>query len=260
MFHDLPARGGRCAQAGGCAERTGVAVGVFAARFLDVQAARGPAIDLRQLAERHWTFAHAHGLSLGRVAGTQLAPLAQQVLDLEDVNRFASVGSLADIHVWEPAASSDIELGTEAPFTPLCDEIEKALRAAAPESCARLLRSRSNGRRPTARGGLVLDVVDPRARRMVGRTARGGDMATALAGGRDAYRVARACGFSCVRQVGGSAGVEWSADRCRGRMRRDWLCSRRCEPGAVGSRTVSSPGSIRPPSIPRCSSIRGFGI
>jgi 23S rRNA (cytidine2498-2'-O)-methyltransferase len=127
--------------------------------FLTFKLPAEQAVNARQLAERHWTFAHAHGLSLGRVTGTQLAPLVQQVWGLEGVQLCGNAAGLVDIHVWESATADDADLAGEVPSTPLCDEIEKALRAAAPESCVRLSRSRSNGRRPTARSGLVLDVV-----------------------------------------------------------------------------------------------------
>ena len=35
-------------------------------------------VDTRKLAERNWTFAYTHGISLGKVVGDQLADLVQQ--------------------------------------------------------------------------------------------------------------------------------------------------------------------------------------
>ena len=67
-----------------------MAAGVFAARFLDVQMRRGDTpLDDRELAERNWTFAHSHGVSLGRLTGAQLADLVQQVWQLAGVASIA---------------------------------------------------------------------------------------------------------------------------------------------------------------------------
>jgi 23S rRNA (cytidine2498-2'-O)-methyltransferase len=127
-----------------------------------------PLVDFG-LAERRWTLAHAHGLSLGRITGTQLRELAQQVWNHPGVAALAADESgLADIHVWQidtPQHESGARDEGASPqiATALSAEIESALRDAAPESLAKL-RKRSSGdssrrrRRPSPRGGRVLDV------------------------------------------------------------------------------------------------------
>jgi 23S rRNA (cytidine2498-2'-O)-methyltransferase len=47
-------------------------------------------LDDRQLAERSWTFAHAHGISLGRVTGDSLSQLVEQVWHNDGVVTCAS--------------------------------------------------------------------------------------------------------------------------------------------------------------------------
>jgi 23S rRNA (cytidine2498-2'-O)-methyltransferase len=116
-------------------------------------------VDERQLAERHWTFAHAHGISLGNVSGTQLSQLAKEVWQLAGALPPGSPRRPADLHVWEPSPSAGDSVGSAAERSPLCHEIENAVRAAAPEACAKLRQPSSNRRRPTARGKLVLDIV-----------------------------------------------------------------------------------------------------
>src|SRR3990172_10236939 len=54
-------------------------------------------LDDRQLAERNWTFAHAHGISIGRVTGETLEDLAAQVWRHEAVATLAANSDLADI-------------------------------------------------------------------------------------------------------------------------------------------------------------------
>src|SRR3954467_8729824 len=90
-------------------------------------------IDDQKLAERNWTFAYTHGVSLGRLAGDQLADLVRQFWEQPEVVAIATTGAAIDLHVWqrEPAAADDDGLSTF--ITPLCREIEAALRAAAPE-------------------------------------------------------------------------------------------------------------------------------
>jgi 23S rRNA (cytidine2498-2'-O)-methyltransferase len=116
-------------------------------------------VDARKLAEHGWTFAHAHGVSLGRVAGSQLLLLATQTWGLEGVCRLHSSQIVSDVHVWEPGSMTSVEPGVEITTTPLCREIEKAVRATAPELCHGLRHSSLKRRRPTARDGLVLDVA-----------------------------------------------------------------------------------------------------
>jgi 23S rRNA (cytidine2498-2'-O)-methyltransferase len=127
--------------------------------FLTFKLATEEPLDLQKLAERHWTFAHAHGISLGRVTGSQLAALANQVWSLEGAHPLAVAERLLDIHVWEPAAVIQLEPRSSALSTPLCNEIEKAVRAAAPEACVHSARSPAKRRRPVAQNGLVLDVA-----------------------------------------------------------------------------------------------------
>lgn len=116
-------------------------------------------IDARQLAERHWVLAHAHGISLGHVKGSQLAQLVEQVWQHPGVAALATAGELADIHVWQRVPVSLDGGGIETCVTPLAEEIEAALCAAAPETCAKLSKTVAKRRKPTLRDSLVLDVV-----------------------------------------------------------------------------------------------------
>jgi len=115
-------------------------------------------LDDRQLAERHWTFAHAHGFSLGRVTGEKLEELVAAVWTLEAVAPLAAEGRFADIHVWQLASPGD-DVDDEQFVTPLCQEIEAALRAAAPESCEKLRSMPRAGQHAARRNGRVLDVI-----------------------------------------------------------------------------------------------------
>jgi len=115
-------------------------------------------LDERQLAERHWTFAHAHGFSLGRVTGEKLEELTAAVWAHEAVTPLAAVGGFADIHVWQLASPAD-DVDDEQFVTPLCEEIEAALRATAPESCEKLRLMPSASKRPSRRNGRVLDII-----------------------------------------------------------------------------------------------------
>ena len=116
-------------------------------------------LDDRQLAERSWTFAHAHGLSLGKVCGDSLSSLAEQVWRNEGVVTLVTTNTLADIHVWqrEPVVTDDGDV--EGCITPLAQGIERAVRAAAPAECTKLHKRLTERRGPSPRGGLVLDVV-----------------------------------------------------------------------------------------------------
>lgn len=115
-------------------------------------------LDERQLAERHWTFAHAHGFSLGRVKGEKLEELAAAVWALDAVSPLAADGKLADIHVWQLASPGD-DVDDEQFVTPLCEEIAAALRAASPESCEKLRAMPRVGQHPARRNSCVLDVI-----------------------------------------------------------------------------------------------------
>jgi 23S rRNA (cytidine2498-2'-O)-methyltransferase len=114
-------------------------------------------LGAKELTERSWTFAHSHGISLGRVTGDQLAGLVGQVWQHAEVAGLTAGKAPLDIHVWqrEPAIGDDRE---EAFVTPLCTEIEAALRLAAPES-ANIDRAVAEHRRASPRNSVVLDVV-----------------------------------------------------------------------------------------------------
>jgi 23S rRNA (cytidine2498-2'-O)-methyltransferase len=116
-------------------------------------------IDDRKLAERNWTFAHAHGISLGKLTGDSLEDLAAAVWRHEGVAAEVARGELADIHVWQREWSAATEPAEESLVTPLSREIETALRSTAPDSLDRLREVRSGRRRATPRNVLVLDVV-----------------------------------------------------------------------------------------------------
>lgn len=113
--------------------------------------------DDRALAERNWTFAYAHGISLGRFTGSQLADLVQQVWQHEGVAALVASKSPLDIHVWQREPMI-IDSGRESFVTPLCEEIETALRAAAPETTT-VARTIATPRRAAPRNSRVLDVV-----------------------------------------------------------------------------------------------------
>ncbi len=130
----------------------------------------------KRLAEKSWTFAHAHGISVGRVAGESLEALSQQVWEHPGIRPLLESGGFADLHVWqlrepdEDATSTVVEL-------PLCDAIQIAVRLAAPpesklqselqiaespvedeQSAAEDTAKRRN-RRPAPRNSRVLDIV-----------------------------------------------------------------------------------------------------
>src|SRR5215212_6433172 len=126
--------------------------------FLTFKNAGEQAIDDRKLAERNWTFAYTQGISLGRLAGAQLADLVRQFWEHPEVAANAKSGATIDLHVWqrEPEADDEDRLGTFV--TPLCREIESALRAAAPEEST-LARTVAAHRKASPRNSRVLDVV-----------------------------------------------------------------------------------------------------
>jgi 23S rRNA (cytidine2498-2'-O)-methyltransferase len=125
--------------------------------FLTFKCCGNTPLDDRELAERNWTFAHAHGISLGKVSGSQLADLVQQVWKLAGVATLVESKAPLDIHVWqrEPAIGDDDE---ESFVTPLCQEIEAALRTAAPEDSL-VEKSITKSHRATPRNSRALDVV-----------------------------------------------------------------------------------------------------
>jgi 23S rRNA (cytidine2498-2'-O)-methyltransferase len=112
-------------------------------------------LGVKELAERSWTFAHSHGVSFGRVTGEQLADLVGQVWQHVGVAALAGGKTPLDVHVWQREASTE---GEETFVTPLCNEIERALRTAAPEP-ASIEREVAEQRKASPRNSLVLDVV-----------------------------------------------------------------------------------------------------
>jgi 23S rRNA (cytidine2498-2'-O)-methyltransferase len=115
-------------------------------------------IDDRRLAERNWTFAYTQGISLGRVAGPQLADLVRQFWERLEVASVVATGTTVDLHIWqrEPESADDDALATFV--TPLCHEIELSLRALAPEQ-SKLAREVAAHRKAAPRNSRVLDVV-----------------------------------------------------------------------------------------------------
>ena len=123
-------------------------------------------LDDRQLAQRHWTLAHTHGVSLGRLTGTELSSLVDQLWHHGGLVALVTKESPADVHVWQRGVRSAENDAFESVVTPLAAEIEQAVRAAAPDSCIKIKRKHkgeshesAHRKRPTERDGLVLDVV-----------------------------------------------------------------------------------------------------
>jgi 23S rRNA (cytidine2498-2'-O)-methyltransferase len=116
-------------------------------------------VDDRKLAERNWTFAHAHGISLGKLTGMQLGTLTEQVWKIDVVCSLAADEQLADVHVWEPTAFGGADDCVEGDAAPLCTAIETAIRRGAPPSVSKLRREPQSGPRPSARNALMLDIV-----------------------------------------------------------------------------------------------------
>jgi 23S rRNA (cytidine2498-2'-O)-methyltransferase len=125
--------------------------------FLTFKNAGERAIDDRKLAEQHWTFAYAQGVSLGRLAGDNLAELVRQFWEHPEVAAIATSGAI-DLHVWQREPVADDDDGLAAFVTPLCREIESALRGAAPEQST-LVREMAPHRKAAPRNCRVLDVV-----------------------------------------------------------------------------------------------------
>jgi 23S rRNA (cytidine2498-2'-O)-methyltransferase len=115
-------------------------------------------VEAQRLSERHWTFAYSHGISVGRVAGTSLASLADQVWAYDRISAAVGARSFGHIHVWQPAAARDDD-DDEAMSAPLCEEIETAVRAAAPDAHAKLRRLMDHVYRPSPRKAMVLDIA-----------------------------------------------------------------------------------------------------
>src|SRR6478752_2180032 len=126
--------------------------------FLTFKNAGEQQIEARKLAERNWTFAYTNGISLGRLSGEQLADLVQQFWANPEVVAMATSDTPVDLHVWQRERSADDEDSLSTFVTPLCREIELALRAAASEQSS-LAKEIPEHRKATLRNSNVLDVV-----------------------------------------------------------------------------------------------------
>lgn len=126
--------------------------------FVTFKCTGGRALDDRQLAERHWTFAYTHGISLGRVSGEQLRELAAAVWQHGGLSPLAAEAGFGDIHVWQLDSLAE-EAESVDRTSPLCEEIEAAIRAVAPEQCASLRSVPVPRTRATRRNARVLDVI-----------------------------------------------------------------------------------------------------
>lgn len=126
--------------------------------FVTFKCPESKPLDLRQLAERQWVFAHSHGVSLGRLKGSELSSLAAQMWQLEAVRLLVAGQPLSDIHVWQRDVEIDDNSLESVGVTPLAIDIERAIRLSAPASCPKILAMPSQ-RRATHRNGHVLDVV-----------------------------------------------------------------------------------------------------
>jgi 23S rRNA (cytidine2498-2'-O)-methyltransferase len=93
------------------------------------------------------------------LTGDRLEDLAAEVWRQEGVAALVARGDLADIHVWQRESPGATEPAEASSVTPLCEEIEIALRAAAPDSLDTIRETRTGQRRATPRNARVLDVV-----------------------------------------------------------------------------------------------------
>lgn len=116
-----------------------------------------PRPTAQQLAERNWTFAYACGISLGKVCGGQLGELVEDVWGVVAAANLIHHNVPLDIHVWQRMPALDAD-GNETFVTPLCEEIESALRKSAPNA-AEIQRTIAARRKATPRNALVLDIV-----------------------------------------------------------------------------------------------------
>src|SRR5712671_2618340 len=57
--------------------------------------------DDAELGKRYWTFAYAHGVSLGRITGSQMAEMVQQVWQHAGVAALVESKAPLEIHVWQ---------------------------------------------------------------------------------------------------------------------------------------------------------------
>ena len=79
-----------CAQAGGGAREPEWRLSFSRPGFLTFKHTGERPLDDRQLAERNWTFAHAHGISLGKLTGDSLSQLVEQLWQHDGVADLAS--------------------------------------------------------------------------------------------------------------------------------------------------------------------------
>jgi len=92
------------------------------------------------------------------LAGDQLADLVRQFWENPEIVAIATSGATIDLHVWQREPESGDDDGLDTFVTPLCREIESALRAAAPEQST-VVREMAPHRKAAARNSRVLDVV-----------------------------------------------------------------------------------------------------
>jgi 23S rRNA (cytidine2498-2'-O)-methyltransferase len=126
--------------------------------FLTFKHSGEKAIDVRRLAERNWTFAHSHGISLGRLDGTQLNELKRKFWEQPYIAALVQSGTKFDIHTWQREPTAVDDRGMETALTPLCQEIDSSLRAAKPAR-AQVAASPIYHRKPSPRNSRVVDVV-----------------------------------------------------------------------------------------------------
>ena len=100
-------------------------------------------------------FARTSGLSLGSVEGETPAELAAAVWQLPEVAAARATVRLIDWHVWQRDVVAPGERGFEPGPTPVSQEAEAALRAAAPEDFPEV----APGPHVTPRNRWVLDVI-----------------------------------------------------------------------------------------------------
>jgi 23S rRNA (cytidine2498-2'-O)-methyltransferase len=127
--------------------------------FVTFKPADSQPIDDAQLAAQSWTFARTHGISLGKCVAMQVGEMAQHVWQLAGVAALAEDSPFADVHVWEREHRGNEALNGPEGNSSLVVEIETAVRAAAPATCAHLQKRAEGPRRPTHRNGRVLDVI-----------------------------------------------------------------------------------------------------
>jgi 23S rRNA (cytidine2498-2'-O)-methyltransferase len=127
--------------------------------FVSFKLTDGKSLDDKDLAARQWVFARTHGISLDKVSGSDLQALAAEVWQQPDMAAINEESPFVDIHVWQ----RDVERGDDASdapaVTPLAEEIERAVRAAAPATFTKVFKEPAQQRHVTHRNVRVLDVV-----------------------------------------------------------------------------------------------------